>query len=66
MRLQQEGVVVNAAGRVDLERFGWEIRTTSPRTKSATRKKRATNSSSRPPAKKKAAGKSAAGKRSRR
>ncbi len=25
LRLQEEGVVVNAAGRVDLARYGWEI-----------------------------------------
>ena len=41
MRLLREGVVVDAAGRVSLKRFGWKVRDASPRDAraKATRKK---------------------------
>jgi methylated-DNA-protein-cysteine methyltransferase-like protein len=41
MRLQQEGVIVNAAGRVDLTRFGWEIDAKARRTAPVAKKKTA-------------------------
>jgi methylated-DNA-protein-cysteine methyltransferase-like protein len=41
VRLQQEGVIVNAAGRVDLKRFGWEIAANTSHTKPTARKKKA-------------------------
>jgi alkylated DNA nucleotide flippase Atl1 len=31
LRLVREGVVVDAAGRVSLEKFGWRIRASKPR-----------------------------------
>ena len=49
MRLQQEGVTVNAAGRVDLARFGWEIETKAKGVKPAraAKKKAATKAAAR-------------------
>lgn len=64
MRLQQEGVIVNAAGRVDLKRFGWEIDAKATHVaKKKTAKKAAAKISVAGVAKKKAAKKSAAQKR---
>ena len=67
LRLQQEGVVVNAAGRVDLKRFGWEIddkRSTKTRAKKSSAKSSARRSSAKKSApKKKAAKKKAANSR---
>jgi hypothetical protein len=53
LRLQQEGVVVNAGGRVDLKRYGWEIDANSSREKRVVKKTSAKKKTATPRATKK-------------